>query len=40
MRIKVAVRSRKEGDLGAIALEEFIQKLNYEIENRVIENSK
>ncbi|MCG4571832.1 threonine--tRNA ligase [Clostridium cochlearium] len=36
---KVAVRSRKEGDLGAIALEEFIQKLNYEIENRVIENS-
>ncbi|NME94477.1 threonine--tRNA ligase [Clostridium cochlearium] len=35
---KVAVRSRKEGDLGAIALEEFIQKLNYEIENRVIEN--
>ncbi|NOH16318.1 threonine--tRNA ligase [Clostridium cochlearium] len=37
---KVAVRSRKEGDLGAIALEEFIQKLNYEIENRVIENSK
>lgn len=37
---KVAVRSRKDGDLGVISLEEFIGKLNYEIENRVIESFK
>ncbi|RXM77044.1 threonine--tRNA ligase [Clostridium tetani] len=37
---KVAVRSRKEGDLGAISLKEFVAKLNYEIDNRMVENSK
>ncbi|AAO36765.1 threonine--tRNA ligase [Clostridium tetani] len=37
---KVAVRSRKEGDLGAISLKEFVAKLNYEIDNRIVENSK
>lgn len=37
---KVAVRSRKDGDLGAISLEDFLEKLNYEIDNRIIENSK
>ncbi|CDI50473.1 threonine--tRNA ligase [Clostridium tetani] len=37
---KVAVRSRKEGDLGAISLEDFVGKLNYEIDNRIVENSK
>lgn len=37
---KVAVRSRQDGDLGAISLEKFIEKLNCEIENRVIESFK
>ncbi|KGI39227.1 threonine--tRNA ligase [Clostridium tetani] len=37
---KVAVRSRKGGDLGAISLKEFVAKLNYEIDNRIVENSK
>ncbi|EJP6473274.1 threonine--tRNA ligase [Clostridium botulinum] len=31
---KVAVRSRKDGDLGAISLEEFIEKINNEIKNK------
>ena len=32
---KVAVRSRKEGDLGAVALDEFIAKLHEEVDNKV-----
>ncbi|NFI09482.1 threonine--tRNA ligase [Clostridium botulinum] len=31
---KVAVRSRKDGDLGAISLEEFIEKIKNEIKNK------
>ena len=31
----VSVRSRKEGDIGAIKVEEFISKIKYEIENYV-----
>ncbi|MGU9539852.1 threonine--tRNA ligase [Clostridium tepidum] len=31
---KVAVRSRKDGDLGDISLEEFIEKINNEIKNK------
>jgi threonyl-tRNA synthetase len=31
---KVAVRSRKEGDLGAVGLNEFIEKITNEIENK------
>ena len=32
----VSVRDRKEGDLGAISIDEFISKINKEIENRII----
>ena len=32
---KVAVRSRKEGDMGAISVEEFISNIKHEIENYV-----
>ncbi|AKC63956.1 threonyl-tRNA synthetase [Clostridium sporogenes] len=32
---KVAVRSRKDGDLGAISLEEFIEKIKNEIKDKV-----
>ncbi len=31
---KVAVRARKEGDLGAVTVEEFIERLTREIENK------
>lgn len=32
---KVSVRSRKEGDMGAVSVEEFISKIKYEIENYI-----
>ncbi|MCI8487026.1 MAG: threonine--tRNA ligase [Clostridia bacterium] len=32
---KVSVRSRKEGDIGAVSVEEFISKIKYEIENYI-----
>ncbi|MFD3156116.1 threonine--tRNA ligase [Haloimpatiens sp. FM7330] len=32
---KIAVRSRKDGDLGAMSLDEFTSKLNAEIKNRI-----
>ena len=31
----VAVRSRKDGDLGALTFEEFISKVNEEVVNKV-----
>ena len=33
----VAVRSRKDGDLGQMKIDEFVQKIQREIENKVIE---
>ncbi len=32
---KVSVRSRKEGDIGAVLVDEFISKIKYEIENYI-----
>ncbi len=32
---KVAIRSRKEGDLGTDTIEEFISKIKEEISNKV-----
>ena len=32
----VSVRARKQGDLGAVALDEFIKKAVEEIENKTI----
>jgi threonyl-tRNA synthetase len=32
----VAVRSRSEGDLGTMTLEAFLEKIKYEIDNKVI----
>lgn len=32
---KVSVRSRKEGDMGAVLVEEFVSKIKYEIENYI-----
>lgn len=34
---KIALRTRKGGDLGAMLLEEFISKITDEIKNRVSE---
>ena len=34
---KVAVRSRKDGDLGVMTLEEFIAKIRKEVDDKVCE---